>query len=50
MWKTALLLILTLVLIPVIAFWIDDPLSILQKALLAELAIICLAGSSLYLY
>lgn len=47
MWKTVLLLILTIFLLPVLAFLIDEPLDILQKAVLSDLVIIYLVAAIL---
>lgn len=37
MWKTVLLLVFTLIVLPLIAFYFDDPLSVLQQATLYKL-------------
>lgn len=47
MWKTALLLILTILVLPIIAFTIDQPPNILQKSVLSELVIIYLTAALL---
>ena len=44
MWKTVILLLLTLVLIPFLAFWFDDPLTVLQADILKSLVIIYLVA------
>ena len=53
MWKTALLLLITLVVIPVVAFTMDVPLTALQKSTLTDLltvylvmALLCFAVST----
>ncbi len=47
MWKTALFLIFTLIVVPVIAFRIDDPLTTLQQAALSKLVFIYAVASLL---
>ncbi len=46
MWKTVLFLLLTIIVIPFIAFQFDEPLNVTQKALLMQLVIIYLAAAS----
>ena len=43
MWKTILLLIITIVIVPVIAYRVDEPLSAIQKSTLISLVIIYLS-------
>ncbi len=45
MWKTVLALLVTIVVIPFIAFRFDDPLTALQSSTLAKVVIIYLAAS-----
>lgn len=40
MWKTALLLLVTIIVIPILAFTFDEPLNTVQKTVLTKLAII----------
>ncbi|MBE0673068.1 MAG: DUF1295 domain-containing protein [Bacteroidales bacterium] len=47
MWKTALLLIVALVVIPAAAFYADDPLTPAQKVLLTELITVYLIAAAL---
>ena len=54
MWKTVLILVFTLILVPLIAFYFDDPLSTLQEATLFKLgrlyllmALLCFIVSTL---
>lgn len=47
MWKTALFLIFTLAVVPIVTFQFDDPLSVLQWATLREVAIVYLAAATL---
>jgi len=46
MWKTVLFLLLTIIVIPFIAFKFDEPLSGTQKAILMQLVIIYLAAAA----
>jgi steroid 5-alpha reductase family enzyme len=41
MWKTVLLLVIAIVVIPFIAFRFDEPLSVLQKTVLMQLVAVC---------
>jgi len=45
MWKTVLFLILTIVVIPILAFSFDEPLTIDQKSILTQLVIIYLSAA-----
>lgn len=47
MWKNAILLVITIVIIPVIGFWFDDPLSTIKKALLMQLIMVYLGAALL---
>lgn len=47
MWKTVLFLLLTIVVVPFIAFRFDEPLDIAQKTILMQLVIIYLAAALL---
>ena len=47
MWKTVLFLLITIIVIPFIAFRFDDPLSVLQKAVLIKLLYVYLAAAIL---
>jgi len=42
MWKTVLILLLTIILIPLLAFLVDEPLTIIQKTVLTELILVYL--------
>lgn len=45
MWKTILALLVTIIVIPVLAFTMDEPLSILQQGVLTKLLIVYLAAA-----
>lgn len=47
MWKTVLILIITIVLVPFLAFVIDEPLSLLQQDILRDLIVIYLIAAFL---
>ncbi len=47
MWKTVLFLMITIIVVPFIAFWYDEPLDPLQKSVLAELVIVYLITAAL---
>jgi len=47
MWKTIVFLLLTIIIIPFLAFRFDDPLSVLQKAVIIKLVIVYLIAASL---
>ncbi len=45
MWKTILLLLLTIIVLPILAIRFDDPLSLFQKEILNDLVMVYLAAS-----
>jgi steroid 5-alpha reductase family enzyme len=45
MWKTALALIVTIIVIPILAFTMDEPVTDLQRAILVDLLIVYLAAA-----
>lgn len=47
MWKTILALLLTIIVIPILAFRMDEPLSVLQHAVLTKLVIVYLLAALL---
>lgn len=47
MWKTALFLLITIVVVPVIAFRTDDPLTAFQKAMLMPMVYMCIGTALL---
>ncbi|MCA1746556.1 MAG: hypothetical protein LC655_02590, partial [Bacteroidales bacterium] len=47
MWKTTLLLLITIIVIPFFAFKVDEPLSAYQRAILADLILVYLSTALL---
>lgn len=47
MWKTALALIVTIIVIPILAFTMDEPVTDLQKGILVDLLVVYLATAGL---
>lgn len=47
MWRTTLLLLVTIIIVPFFAFRFDEPLTVLQRAILADLVVVYISAAAL---